>query len=198
MNTDGLSYLSPKDYFRDYNDENLSSVLEAIVGKYGKKILLEEDLLKQELKNSAVDTMDIYKLILISKCHGFNKLITDENINSIIDLERVTSNIFTQTKLNKADIMRLGAALFIALGTIEKPGIKNVVEKTLESIGTKHYIDNELKRVELDTKKLEYLEKAVNIVSNNELIERKDKIAEIIKKLGEDEFDFEALLKELS
>ena len=49
MNTDGLSYLSTKDYFRDYNDENLSSVLEAIVGKYGKKILLEEDLLKQEL-----------------------------------------------------------------------------------------------------------------------------------------------------
>lgn len=59
-------------------------------------------------------------------------------------------------------------------------------------------IDNDLKRVELDTKKLEYLEKALNIVSNNELIEKKDKIAEIIKKLGEEDFDFEALLKELS
>ncbi len=59
-------------------------------------------------------------------------------------------------------------------------------------------IENDLKRVELDTKKLEYLEKALNIVSNNELIEKKDKIAEIIKKLGEEDFDFEALLKELS
>lgn len=71
--------------------------------------------------------------------------------------------------------------------------LPNLLEPTVSE-----QIDNELKRVELDTKKLEYLEKAVNIVSNNELIERKDKIAEIIKKLGEDEFDFEALLKELS
>nr|DAS43135.1 MAG TPA: portal [Caudoviricetes sp.] len=59
-------------------------------------------------------------------------------------------------------------------------------------------IENSLKKVELDTKKLEYLEKALNIISNNELIEKKDKVAEIIKRLGEDDFDFEALLKELS
>lgn len=162
MNTNELSYLSPEDYFRDYNDESLSTVLADIISKYGKAVLSDEELLKQELKNSAVDTMDIYKLILISKCHGFNKLITDENINSIIDLERVTSNIFTQTKLNKADIMRLGAALFIALGMIEKPGIKNVVEKTLESIGTKHYIDNELKSNAFTLKSSEYKNKTLD------------------------------------
>lgn len=71
--------------------------------------------------------------------------------------------------------------------------LPNLLEPTISE-----QIYNELKRVELDTKKLEYLEKAINIVANNELTEKKDKIAEIIKKLGEDEFDFEALLKELS
>ena len=74
-----------------------------------------------------------------------------------------------------------------------KVELPNLLEPTVAE-----QIDNDLKRVELDTKKLEYLEKAFNIVSNNELIEKKDKIAEIIKKLGEEDFDFEALLKELS
>ncbi|ERK69057.1 phage-associated protein, HI1409 family [Leptotrichia sp. oral taxon 215 str. W9775] len=74
-----------------------------------------------------------------------------------------------------------------------KVELPNLLEPTVAE-----QIDNDLKRVELDTKKLEYLEKALNIVSNNELIEKKDKIAEIIKKLGEEDFDFEALLKELS
>ena len=74
-----------------------------------------------------------------------------------------------------------------------KVELPNLLEPTVAQ-----QIDNDLKRVELDTKKLEYLEKALNIVSNNELIEKKDKIAEIIKKLGEEDFDFEALLKELS
>ena len=130
MNTDGLSYLSPKDYFRDYNDENLSSVLEAIVGKYGKKILLEEDLLKQELKAGGVSSMDIYKLLLISKCRGFSAMIAEESISSIVDLDRLTNNIFTQTRLNREDVMRLAAAVFIALGMIEVPGMKHIVEKT--------------------------------------------------------------------
>lgn len=74
-----------------------------------------------------------------------------------------------------------------------KVELPNLLEPTASE-----QIENDLKRVELDTKKLEYLEKALNIVSNNELIEKKDKIAEIIKKLGEEDFDFEALLKELS
>ena len=74
-----------------------------------------------------------------------------------------------------------------------KVELPNLLEPTVAE-----QIDNDLKRVELDTKKLEYLEKALNIVSNNELIDKKDKIAEIIKKLGEEDFDFEALLKELS
>ncbi|RKW47605.1 MAG: sel1 repeat family protein [Lachnospiraceae bacterium] len=145
MNTDGLSYLSPKDYFRDYNDENLSSVLEAIVGKYGKKILLEEDLLKQELKAGGVSSMDIYKLLLISKCRGFSAMIAEESISSVVDLDRLTNNIFTQTRLNREDVMRLAAAVFIALGMIEVPGIKHIVEKTLENIGSKHYTDDGLR-----------------------------------------------------
>ena len=59
-------------------------------------------------------------------------------------------------------------------------------------------IEYDLKRVELDTKKLEYLEKAVNIVTNAELFGKKDKIAEVIQNLGEDDFDFEKLLEVLS
>ena len=59
-------------------------------------------------------------------------------------------------------------------------------------------IEQEIKRVELDTKKLEYLEKAVNIVTNAELFGKKDKIAEVIQKLGEEDFDFEKLLDVLS
>lgn len=59
-------------------------------------------------------------------------------------------------------------------------------------------IEINLKKIEKDTKKLEYLEKAVNIVATTEIIERKDKIAEIIQKLGEEDFDIKALLKELS
>ena len=74
-----------------------------------------------------------------------------------------------------------------------KVELPNLLEPTASE-----QIENDLKKVELDTRKLEYLEKALNIVANNELIEKKDKIAEIIKKLGEEDFDFEALLKELS
>ena len=129
MNANELSYLDPEDYFRDYNDENLTEVLEGIIEKYKKEALLQEELLKQELKNSGIETMDIYKFILISKCHGFNEVVNGERINSIVDLNRLTSNIYTQTKLNRADIMRLCAALFTALGIIEKSGIKHVVEK---------------------------------------------------------------------
>ena len=38
----------------------------------------------------------------------------------------------------------------------------------------------------------------MNIAATTEIIERKDKIAEIIQKLGEEDFDIKALLKELS
>ena len=54
MNTDELSYLKTEDYFRNYNDESLSTILEDIIGKHGRKVLLEEDLLKEELKNAGI------------------------------------------------------------------------------------------------------------------------------------------------
>ena len=144
MNANELSYLDPEDYFRDYNDENLTEVLEGIIGKYKKEALSQEELLKQELKNSGIETMDIYKFILISKCHGFNEVVNGERINSIVDLNRLTSNIYTQTKLNRADVMRLCAALFTALGIIEKSGIKHVVEKAIDNLGAKQYANDEL------------------------------------------------------
>lgn len=37
MNANELSYLDPEDYFRDYNDESLTEVLEGIIEKYKKK-----------------------------------------------------------------------------------------------------------------------------------------------------------------
>ena len=144
MNANELSYLDPEDYFRDYNDESLTEVLEGIIEKYKKEALSQEELLKQELKNSGIETMDIYKFILISKCHGFNEVVNGERINSIVDLNRLTSNIYTQTKLNRADIMRLCAALFTALGIIEKSGIKNVLEKAIDNLGAKQYANDEL------------------------------------------------------
>lgn len=162
MKANELSYLDPEDYFIDYNNESLTGVLEDIISKYGREVLLKEEPLKQELKNSGVDTMDIYKFILISKCHGFDEVVKSEKINSIVDLNRLTSNIYTQTKLNRADIMRLCAALFTALGIIEKSGIKHVVEKAIDNLGAKQYANDELIGNAFTLSSSEYRSKALD------------------------------------
>ena len=58
-------------------------------------MLLRENLLKQELKNTGMGVMDIYKLPLISKCYGFEEMLKEENINFVVDMNCLITSIFT-------------------------------------------------------------------------------------------------------
>ncbi len=116
----------------------LGPVLASAAGKYGTDVFTDADMLRDAMREAGAADTDIYKVCLMTRVTGFNKLLEMDSRTAQVDLDRYIKNAADETGFNRGTILQLTGSIAGALG-IEmyfEPAEGEGESLPLETVGT--------------------------------------------------------------